>query len=903
MGLLFAIAWWAEKADAKGRFTFLNNPYVYALSIAVYCTAWTFYGSVGRAASQGLTFLTTYIGPIMVAPLMWLVVRKIIRICKVQRITNLADFISSRYGKNLSLGGMVTVLAIMGVVPYISIQLKAISNSFSLFTSGSHTVPQQAAGFFFEDTAFYITIVLAAFTILFGARHADATKKSTGLITAIAFESVFKLVAFVLVGAWVTFGVFDGFGHLFGQASATLPNYEQLVALTQNGDTTNWMWLNVLSMLAILLLPRQFYVTVKENRHEQHLKKVMWLFPLYLLLINLFVVPVALGGNLLFAGQQVDADTYLLAIPLANNNGFMAMVTYLGGLSAATSMVIVSTTALGVMLSNNLFMPLIVGSKTVVQRSTASLSKLLIRGRQLAIVLILLAAYLYFTYVGASFPLVSIGLISFVAVAQFAPALLGGLFWKRGNRYGAVAGLLTGFVIWLYCLVLPSVITTGYVPESILTEGPWGIELLKPQALFGATGMNHVVQAFFWSTGFNAIIFVVVSLATRQNSKEINQAEVFVDIFKYSTVYESAIVWKGTAYLKDIKQLISGFLGKTATEEAFNKFYIGQKLDPDSQTADFRVVNFAEKQLAGVVGAASARVLMANIVKEDDISLGEVFDILQESQQFISDNKELRKKSEALQQATQQLQQANEELKRTDLLKDEFISTVTHEMRTPLTSIRALTEILQDNDDLEPDERQHFQDTIIKETLRMDRLINQVLDLEKMASGKLQIPLEPLQPNLVVQEALQTMQQHIADKGITISLQLSPQNPYIEGNKDKLMQVVLNLLSNAVKFCNPAEGIIQISTTLKGSEIELQVADNGNGIAEANQGLIFEPFYQASNQNRKKPVGSGLGLAISKKIIEKHHGTISVANGQPNGASFTVSIPIYKEAYEESFDR
>ena len=297
LGLLFAIAYWAEKnSDSR----WINNPYIYALSLAVYCTAWTYYGSVGRAATNGLDFLTTYIGPILMAPLMWIVLRKIIRICKVQRITTIADFISTRYGKDPLLGGLVTLVCVIGVVPYISIQIKAISVSFSTLM-GASVIDNEAS--FFNDTAFYIAIFLAIFTILFGARKVDANQKNQGLITAIAFESLFKLAAFLIVGFYVTFVVFNGFGDIFSKASQ-LPNYDQLLTISTENGYSNWMWLNILSMMAIMLLPRQFQMGVKENTNERHLQKAMWLFPLYLLLINIFVIPVAMAGNLLFSGNN-----------------------------------------------------------------------------------------------------------------------------------------------------------------------------------------------------------------------------------------------------------------------------------------------------------------------------------------------------------------------------------------------------------------------------------------------------------------------------------------------------------------------------------------------------------------------------------------------------------------------
>ncbi|MCG8386218.1 MAG: sensor histidine kinase [Cytophagales bacterium] len=885
LGLLFAIAYWAEK---NSQSKWVNNSYIYALSLAVYCTAWTYYGSVGRAADEGLDFLTTYIGPVLVSPLMWVLLRKIIRICKVQRITTIADFISARYGKDPFLGGLVTLVCVIGILPYISIQIKAISVSFSTLM-GTEVIGREAS--FFDDTAFYITLFLSIFTVLFGARKVDANQANNGLIVAIAFESVFKLVAFLIVGLYVTFVIFGGFEDLFTQASA-LPDYAKLVTIDEKDGYANWMWLNLLSMMAILLLPRQFHMGVKENKDEQHLKKAMWLFPLYLLLINIFVIPIALGGNLLFQGQQVDTDTYVLAIPVSNGNSPLAMIAYLGGLSAATSMIIVSTTALAVMLGNSVFMPTIVRSKRLSTVFANNLSLILVRSRQAMILLIMLFAYLYFKNVSGQFSLISIGLISFAAVAQFAPAVLGGIYWKGATRHGAIAGIIIGFILWFYTLIVPTMINSSGTGSYILSDGLFGIALLRPQEFLGLTSLSYINIGVFWSLFFNVCTFFAVSVFSVRSTKETNQAEVFVDIFKYSMVYESSIVWKGTAYVEDIKSLISAFLGKERTERAFVKFIKNNNLDSRSAEADFRVVNYAEKLLAGAVGSASARALISTVVKEDHIDINEVFQILQESQRVISDNKELKQKSEELEIASAKLRKANRELTQLDKLKDEFISTVTHEMRTPITSIRAFSEILTDHTDLEPKERAHFLRTIISETERMERLINQVLDLEKMESGQLKMDLVPVQLNDIVKDAVNALEQLAKDKGIDLSVDLLNRLPPVQGNRDRLMQVLINLVSNAIKFCDPEKGVIVVSTSNSDGTAKLSVEDNGIGIPGESRKLIFEAFYQAKDQNLKKPGGSGLGLTICKKIIERHNGKIWVENNKTGGSVFTFSLPL-----------
>ena len=535
IGLLFAIAYIGDKHAQIGQ-SLVSNPYIYALSLAVYCSAWTFYGSVGRAATDGLGFLPTYIGPTLVATLGWLVLRKIIRISKVHRITSIADFIASRYGKSTTLGSVVTIIAVLGVVPYISLQLKAISTSYLITTQYPliniprhyHEIPV------LKDTAFYIALILAVFTILFGTRHLEATERHEGLVAAIAFESLVKLIAFIAVGIFVTYGMYEGFGDIFHKAKS-VPKLQQALTLGNGtGTYANWCIHIFLSMMTVMFLPRQFQVTVVENVNEDHLNKAIWLFPLYLLAINIFVLPIAFGGVLHFTEGRVDADTFVLTLPLAENKAALAMFVFIGGMSAATGMVIVATIALSTMICNDLVMPVLLRLPRLRLAQRSDLSNLLLSIRRGSIVLVLLLGYAYFRYVGEFYALVSIGLISFVAVAQFAPAILGGIFWKRGTKTGALSGLLAGFLVWSYTLVLPSLVQAGFLSPQFVTDGPFGITLLKPFQLFGLKDFDHIAHAVFWSMLTNSIIFVGVSMFSRSGAIEHTQAALFVDVFKYA---------------------------------------------------------------------------------------------------------------------------------------------------------------------------------------------------------------------------------------------------------------------------------------------------------------------------------------------------------------------------------
>ncbi|MPZ42929.1 MAG: histidine kinase [Betaproteobacteria bacterium] len=890
--LLFAIAFYGDKRADQGR-SIIANPYIYSLSFAVYATAWTFYGSVGRAAGDGIGFLPIYLGPTLMAVLWWLVLRKIIRISKVNRITSLADFVASRYGKSALLAGLVTVIAVLGILPYISLQLKAISNSFTILVQypaiempsmlGSVTILQ--------DTAFYVAMILAGFTIAFGTRHLDAAERHEGMVAAIAFESLVKLLAFIAVGAFVTFGMFDGFADLFTRARADERIAPLMTPFGGVDSYASWTWLTVLSMLAILFLPRQFQVAVIENVDEKHVRTAMWLFPLYMLAINIFVLPIAFGGLLNFPHGGVDADTFVLTLPMAEQQTGLALLAFIGGLSAATGMVIVETIALSTMVCNDLVMPVLLRSRRLRLSERADLSNLLLDIRRWAIVVIVMLGYLYFRLAGEAYALVAIGLISFAAVAQFGPAVLGGIYWKGGTRAGALAGLSAGFAVWAYTLLLPAFARSNWLPASFIESGPLGIELLKPLALFGLAGLDQTTHAMVWSMLFNVGLYVGVSLLTRQSASEHNQAVLFVDVFRRTR--EPMRLWRGTASALELQRLVGRFLGPDHAADAFAALARNRRVEaPAELPGDAETVQFAERLLAGAVGAASARVLVASVVEEEPPGIEEVMNILDEASQVIAYSHQLEEKSRALEAATSELRAANERLTELDRLKDDFISTVSHELRTPLTSIRALSEILHDNPDLERAQRVRFLGIVIKESERLTRLINQVLDLAKIESGKAEWHHAEVDLREVIEDALAATSRLFDDKNIALNTDLAAEIPPLVVDRDRLVQVLLNLLSNAVKFCEAGSGRVRVSMQRHGDQVRVDVADNGIGIRPEHRELVFEKFRQLGETTSGRPQGSGLGLAICRQIVNHFGGRMWVESEPGEGSIFSFTLPI-----------
>lgn len=878
LAVLFYIAYLAEK---KGNSKWTNNPYIYTLSLAVYCTAWTYYGSIGVAADSGLSYLPIYLGPIIIAPSWILILKKIIRISRINKISSIADFISLRYGNSRFLGAIVTGICLTGILPYIALQLKAIAETFHVVTK------TPIKSFIFDDTTTYVAVALALFASYYGTRYVDASEKRKGIVTAVAIESVLKLIFFVIIGVYVTFFVFHGFDDIYQKASL-LEHFKERNTIGGLPQAINWFLLCILSMFAIFLLPRQFQVGVVENNRENHVNTAVWLFPLYLLIFNIFVYPIAWGGNILFDGKSVNSDTYSLLIPQLFNEKTLTVMVFLGGFSAAISMIVVSSIGLSTMVTNNVLIPYNLIGKLKGNEETIS-SKKILNSRKIGIFSLIITSYFIYRFFGLDYNLVSIGMVAFVIISQLAPAFFGALFWKRGSRLGAVYSIIVGFIICLYTLLVPYAIGISNSSSTFISEGYMGIHLLKPFQLFGLDYLQPVPHALFWSLLFNTLTYFAVSVSFKGNYRERNYAEMFVDISRYVTNHENAFIWKGTAYRNDIEKVLIRFLGEERTKRAMNIFNVKYNVDKEIELADARLIKFSENLLTGHIGTASARILISSVVKEEKISLPEVLKILEESKENIIINKKLTETSNELKEITSKLQNANLSLMLKDQQKDEFLDTVTHELRTPITAIRAASEILYEDNEIPDELKKQFLQNIISESDRLNRLIDKILDLEKFETGKQTI--HPEKYNLVetIEKAIEPLQQLIKNKHITVHFE-NKEAMYAFYDVDRIFQVITNLVSNAIKFCPEIEGLITIQIFEKEDFIHTLVHDNGKGIDSNDFESIFDKFYQSTNQNIKKPVGSGLGLAICKQIIEHHKGKIW-AEPSIKGACIAFTLP------------
>jgi signal transduction histidine kinase len=652
------------------------------------------------------------------------------------------------------------------------------------------------------------------------------------------------------------------------------------------GGYVNWFTLTFLSMSAIMFLPRQFQVLVVENVNEEHVAKAAWLFPLYLFAINLFVLPIAMAGILRFGTVGVDPDIFVLLLPMAAHQEFLSILIYLGGLSAATSMVIVATIALSTMICNQLVMATLLQIPLLRQWDLSGMVLVIRRG---CIIILLLLGYIYYRIIGDSVGLVSLGLVSFAAVAQLAPPLLFGIFWKGASRRGAIYGLTAGFLIWSYTLFIPSFAGSNAVVVSLLVDGPFDLALLRPYQLLGLDMLDPISHSVFWSMLANLGLLVSISLMDRQTTMERIQASLFVDVYRHSG---GPLIWQGKAMITELEKLLARFIGEEQTERALRDY--GRSRDIElaaGMQADTDLVEFAEKILAGAIGAASARIMVSSVVKGEEISQEGLLSILDETSQVIEYSHRLEQKSRELEEATNKLQRANLQLQELDRLKDDFVSTVSHELRTPLTSIRSFSEILQDNPDLNQIDRGKFLNIVVKETERLTRLINQILNLAKIEAGQADWQMRDLDMVELTREALESTSRLFSDKGITLSTELPEQPVLVFADHDRLMRVLINLLSNAVKFCPAAGGRVAVVMQRQPDGVRCEISDNGCGVPPGAEEIIFEKFHRTSTAGDGNPQGTGLGLSISRHIIEYHNGHIWVDPATSVGARFIFFIP------------
>jgi len=631
IGFLFLVAYYGDRMspDQRGRASGL----IYPLSLAIYCTSWTFFGSVGWASRSSIDFLAIYVGPVLMIALFTPLLRRIIQLAKSQNITSIADFIGARYGKSQAVAVTVALIAIIGSVPYVALQLKAVASSLETILSEDHHFISHIP--VLGDIPLLVTLAMAAFAVLFGTRQTDATEHQHGLMLAVATESIVKLVAFLTAGAFVTFWMFTP--HDLVQRAMNSP--EAVRAINDVPSIGNFLVTTLLSFCAFMLLPRQFHVSVVENSSGEEVRRARWLFPLYLLAINLFVIPIALAGLITFPFGAVDSDVYVLALPIAGNAPLLSVAVFVGGLSAGTAMVIVECVALSVMVSNDMVVPLVL-QRAPHSRAAVDFGDFLLKVRRFSIFTIMAMAYFYYRAALGHTHLAAIGLLSFAAIAQLAPAFFGGLIWRRGTARGAIGGMLVGCAAWIYTLFLPSFLDTSTAGILWLQHGPFGIEALRPQALFG-TDLPPLMHGIVWSLSLNLLAYVALSLWRQPSSIERLQADLFVPN-ELAPMAPSFRRWRTTVTVQDIRNTVAQYVGAERARQSFEAFALTHHLRLDPQEpADFELLQHAEHLIASSIGAASSRLVMSLLLKKRTVSAKAALKLLDDSHAAFHFNREI----------------------------------------------------------------------------------------------------------------------------------------------------------------------------------------------------------------------------------------------------------------------
>jgi signal transduction histidine kinase/Na+/proline symporter len=1032
---LFAIAYATDKAREKGHSP-VDNPWVYSLSLAVYCTSWTFYGSVGQAASRGLGFLPIYLGPTLIFLLAPSLLKRLVSFCRVAGVTSLPDLLESIYGKGRALGALATAVMVIGVTPYIGLQLKAIGYTFDLLTG------RAAASGILYDAAFWAALGLSVFAGLFGARSLVATERHEGMVAAVAFESAVKLGVFLLLGLYITFGIGGGLTQVFAKALAN-PDLSRLFLLGEGSGTSlsAWVTLSILSASAVILLPRQFHMLAVENVRERHLRTATWAFPGFLLLINLLVLPVALVG--LLYGGDLAPDFFMISLPMMHGRTELAFLAFLGGFSAATSMVIVEAVALATMILHHPGV-MVLGKVFPAFRDLGGrdISRSLLYTKRAIIFGVVLLGFAFKRWIGDSHTLVATGLLSFSAVIQFAPAVLLGLYWKGGTRSGALAGLAGGFVIWSYTLLLPSFVDSGWVNASILTHGPWGIDMLRPRALFGLQGFDTWTHALIWSLVFNLGAYLTVSFlsstpeekptgsdapagwATKAELEKLlsrfvgvrtaqdvlgglpersspqlllevterclasalgatsarmiissspawprDQAVEILDVFggvsqtlaesrealerrlrELMVLHEASHALSRSLNIETLLQEVlllikrefgfehlgvrlmgeDGILKIRSHVGLTDEYVAGSAMVPTRETYFGTSFLDARPVVVGDTREINKPLLLAKLMKDVPVTafihapmiyegrpvgvltaygirgamhftdeFVELFAALANQLALAAMNAKLYAEVQAYSHAmeekvarrTEQLEQANTRLVELDRLKSDFLSTVSHELRTPLTSIRSFSEILLRYGVDDAEKRKKFVGIIQTEAERLTRMINDLLDLSKIESGKQEWRSETLELEVVFARALSTTQGLFDEKKLKGISEIEALIPPVYADADQLHQVLTNLIANAVKF-SPEGGKIRLSARRRDTFVQVSVEDEGPGIPPDKLEQVFERFQQVRDPQKSHPLGTGLGLTISREIVEKMGGRIWVESEPGAGAVFSFTVPL-----------
>ncbi|NRA98587.1 MAG: sodium:solute symporter, partial [Rhodobacteraceae bacterium] len=756
--------------------------------------------------------------------------------------------------------------------PYIALQLQSVTLAFSVFAPGEVDEIDTIA------TGFWVAAGLALFTIVFGTRNLDVNERHHGVVTAIAVEAVVKLMALMAVGVFVVWGVAGG-------PFSTLVMIDASKIADWDVRPDRWITLTFLAGAAFLCLPRMFQVMVVENSDERHLATASWAFPLYLFLISLFVVPIAVAG-LATLPDDANPDLFVLTVPLAYDQDWLAMLSFLGGFSSATSMVIVAAIAVSTMVSNHIVMPIWLRASSGGATVSGDVRQVVLVSRRLSIAAVLALGYLYYRVSGGGEALAAIGLIAFTGVAQVLPALLGGIYWRGATRTGAAAGLTIGFALWLYTSFLPSFGGSFILSAEALENGPFGIAFLKPTALFAVSGLDPLVHAVFWSLSLNTLAFLVFSLLSFPSPLERLQGAAFTNVFRTS---DQGRGWsQSAADAEDLLMTAQRIIGPEEAQELFEAAAVSQGKRgylPDV-TPDF--LEKLERELSGSVGAATAHAMIGQISGGAAVSVEDLMKVADETQQMIEYSNQLEVKSAELTRTARQLGEANEKLMQLSVQKDAFLSQISHELRTPMTSIRSFSEILMDSSKMDAEDRLKYSRIIHDEARRLTRLLDDLLDLSVLENGQVSLNIAQSSLRDVIDRAVAVTGSREDAERLRIVRTTTAEELVLTTDEGRLAQVFINIIANAQKYCDAKRPRLTIRARNRGRSVVIDFIDNGTGIPPASQAVIFEKFARLTDT--RAAGGAGLGLAICREVMVRLGGSIDYLPGQ-GGAAFRVTVP------------